>query len=77
MADRRLCANCDRPAPVELEMKVSGQTLTMVSCSGCETRTWLSGGKPVPMEDVLKITSGDPEFVITPSVQTKRRRARG
>ena len=74
MADPRSCASCGKPGPVELEMKVkSGQTLTMLSCSTCETRTWLADGEPVPVADILKITAGDPDFVVTPSVKTQRR----
>jgi hypothetical protein len=59
---------------VELEMKVKGgQVLTMLSCSQCETRTWLSDGAPVSVADVLKLTAGDPEFTVTPSVKAQRR----
>lgn len=74
MADTSTCAHCGRPGPVELEMKVkSGQTLTMLSCSACETRSWLADGEPVEMADVLKITAGDPDFTVTPSVKSQRR----
>ena len=72
----RTCSACGRPEPVELEMKVkSGQTLTFVSCTRCETRSWLADGVPVPMEEVLKITAGDPDFTVKPSVKTQRRTA--
>lgn len=58
-------------------MKVKGgQTLTMLSCTRCETRSWLADGAPVSMADVLKITAGDPDFVVQPSVKTQRRAAR-
>jgi hypothetical protein len=44
----------------------------MVSCSRCETRTWCADGEPISMDDVLKITSGNPEFVVTPSARAPK-----
>jgi hypothetical protein len=73
----RTCATCGRPGPIELEMTVGGgQTLTLLSCSRCETRSWLADGEPVSMDDVLKITAGDPDFTVSPSPTTQRRSAR-
>lgn len=70
------CPSCGRPGVVELEMKVkSGQLLTMLSCSGCETRSWFADGAPLPLKDVLKITAGDPSFEVKPSVKAEKRRA--
>jgi hypothetical protein len=55
----------------------AGTTLTMLSCSGCEARTWLADGEPVSTDEVLKITSGDPDFAVRPSPKAQRRRAGG
>jgi hypothetical protein len=72
MAGTRRCEKCDRPNPVELAMKVkSGQTLTMLSCSGCEARSWLADGEPIAKEDMLKLTSGDPDFAMRTSSQRR------
>jgi hypothetical protein len=55
-------------------MKVaSGVTLTMLSCSHCDRRSWLADGAPIAMDDVFKITAGDPDFTGTPSVKAQRR----
>lgn len=73
----RSCPQCGQKNPIELEMKVrGGQTLTMLSCSGCETRSWLADGQPVSTSDVLKLTNGDPDFTVTPSPTTQRRTAK-
>jgi len=69
----QVCATCGQPRPLELQMTVkSGQVLTMVSCSRCETRTWFADGQPISMDDVLKITSGNPEFVVNPSTRAPK-----
>ena len=74
MASSTRCTNCDKGNDVELEMTAkNGQLLTMASCPRCETRTWTSDGAPVAMDEVLKITSGNPEFAVTPSASTTRR----
>ena len=71
------CTNCERPGLVELEMKVrSVLVLTMLSCSRCEARSWLADGRPAQMQDVLKLTSGDPDFVVRTSSRSLRRTAR-
>lgn len=63
MTSAGLCTSCGRGRPLAVDMKAkTGQQLTMLSCPRCETRTWLADGVAVPMEEVLKITSGDPEF---------------
>ena len=69
----QVCATCGQPRPLELQMTVkSGQVLTMVSCSRCETRTWFADGEPVSMDEVLKITSGNPDLVIEPSARAPK-----
>lgn len=69
----QVCATCGQPRPLELQMTVkSGQVLTMVSCSRCETRTWFADGEPVSMDEVLKITSGNPDLVIEPSTRAPK-----
>jgi hypothetical protein len=76
MAERS-CSQCGQRNPIELEMKVGGgQTLTMLSCGRCENRTWLADGQPISTSDVLKLTAGDPDFVVTPSPTTQRRKAK-
>lgn len=74
-----LCTNCGQGRLVELEMTVkSGEVLTMTSCQRCETRTWAADGRPVDREELLRITSGNPDFTPTPSERTTRRsKARG
>ena len=44
----------------------------MVSCASCESRTWFADGEEVSMDDVLKITSGDPDFVVNPSTRAPK-----
>ena len=44
-----------------------GHTLTMVSCPRCETRSWYADGEPIERDDVLKLSAGDPAFVMTSS----------
>jgi len=69
----QVCATCGQPRPLELQMTVkSGQVLTMVSCQRCESRTWFADGEAISMDDVLKITSGNPEFVVTPSARAPK-----
>ena len=64
------CATCGRSNPVELQMTTkSGQVLTMVSCTRCEARTWFADGRRLDMKDVLKATSGDPDFEVTPAAR--------
>ena len=68
MAKTIRCSRCDNGSVVELEMSTkTGQKLALASCTRCETRTWTSDGEPVEVQDVLKLTSGDPDFVVTPS----------
>jgi hypothetical protein len=76
MASTTRCSHCDNSNVVELEMTAkNGQVLSMASCPRCETRSWTSDGNPVPMEEVLRITSGDPDFVVAPSERTRRSRS--
>lgn len=77
MAPTIRCSRCDRGTVVELEMTTkSGEKLALASCTRCETRTWTSDGVPVDRQDVLKITSGDPDFAVTPSARKSPRPGR-
>lgn len=68
------CARCASSNVLELQMTAkNGQTLTMSNCTRCETRTWTADGSVVTREEVLRITSGDDDFVVLPS-PTKARR---
>ena len=61
------CLVCGQGRPIELQMQAkNGQVLTMLSCPRCETRSWYADGTPVTMQEVLKITANDPEFVVMP-----------
>jgi hypothetical protein len=74
MATSTRCTRCDKGNVVELEMTAkNGQVMTMASCTRCETRTWTVDGAPVERDEVLRITSGDPDFEVTPSASTSRR----
>jgi hypothetical protein len=53
----------------------SGAVLTMLSCPRCETRSWLADGEPVSKDDVLRMTSGDADFVMTAPAKKPRRTA--
>lgn len=69
------CFVCGRGRPIELQMRAkNGQLLTTLSCPTCETRSWYADGSPVSMQEVLKITANDPEFVVMPSVGKQRTR---
>lgn len=75
MKAAELCTSCGRGRPLAVDMKAkTGQQLTMLSCPRCEARTWLADGVAVPMEEVLKITSGDPEFAQTTDGRKNKRR---
>jgi Zn-finger nucleic acid-binding protein len=72
--NRRSCPSCGRSGPIELQMSVkTGQELTMLSCPSCETRSWLADGEPVPRDEVLRLTSGDPDFVVKPPANGVRK----
>ena len=69
------CRDCGRPGPVELQMTVKGgQELTMLSCTRCQARSLLSDGEPVSREEVLQLTSGNPDFVQLPTERAPRKR---
>jgi hypothetical protein len=71
------CIVCGRERPIELQMTAKNQQLlTMLSCPKCETRSWYADGVPVTMQEVLKITANDPEFVVMPTA-SRVRAARG
>lgn len=70
------CPSCGRAGLVEVSMKVkTGEELTMLSCSRCEERRWLADGTAVSREEVLRLTSGNPDFV-TAAVQRTRKSSR-
>jgi hypothetical protein len=72
-----VCLVCGRDRPIELQMVAKNdQVLTMLSCPKCETRSWYADGSPVTMQEVLKITANDPEFVVMPTA-SRVRAARG
>jgi hypothetical protein len=67
------CIVCGRERPIELQMVAKNdQVLTMLSCPNCETRSWYADGTPVTMQEVLRITANDPEFVVMPSASKAR-----
>ena len=71
--DPLTCIACGHRGPVELQMTAKNkQVLTMVSCPKCETRSWYADGAPVTMQEVLKITANDPEFVVMPVASRAR-----
>jgi hypothetical protein len=68
------CPGCGKGRPIELQMTTrTGQVLTMLSCPRCELRTWTSDGEPVPMDQVLKLTSGNPDFAMSENDGKPRR----
>jgi hypothetical protein len=46
------CERCDAPT-VDISLLDGDHGLTMRSCSHCDHRTWLRGGKRMPMSEVL------------------------
>ena len=75
MPDPVACIACGHKSPFELQMTAKNkQLLTMVSCPKCETRSWYADDTPVTMQEVLKITANDPEFVVMPSTGKQRSR---
>ena len=71
------CIVCGRERPIELQMTAkNGQLLTMSSCPKCETRSWYADGESVTMQEVLRITANDPEFVVMPTASRVRSAAR-
>ena len=72
-----VCLVCGRDRPIELQMVAKNdQVLTMLSCPKCETRSWYADGAPVTMQEVLRITANDPEFVVMPVASRARGAAR-
>lgn len=62
------CRGCGRSNPLELQMTVrSGQTLSLVSCPRCETRTWFADGEPISEDELYRLASGKSDFTLTPS----------
>ena len=46
------CSRCNAPL-VEITVTLAGAEATMRSCSTCDSRTWISDGRPVDLEGVL------------------------
>lgn len=45
-----------------------GRRMRLVSCTRCETRTWLSeDGSLMSSDDVFRIAAGDPDFELKPA----------
>lgn len=45
-----------------------GRRMRMVSCTRCETRTWLSeDGSLMSNDDVFRVAAGDPAFELKPA----------
>lgn len=71
----RSCNSCGRQHPLELEMTVnSGSVLTLLSCNGCEHRTWLLNSETAGVGAVLAAAAGDDAFVLAPSRGIGRKR---
>ena len=69
------CVVCGRERPIELQMTAKNdQVLTMLSCPKCETRSWYADGTAVTVQEILRITANDPEFVVMPSTGKQRDR---
>ena len=69
------CRECGHPNLVQLGItSKAGQRLSLMSCTRCESRTWTADGEPVTREQMLSITAGDPDFVMTPSPARERKR---
>lgn len=72
----RTCTSCGRQRPVELQMSVkAGPAITMLSCTACESRTWLIDGVPSSVDAVLAAAAGDADFVLAPSKRSVREQA--
>lgn len=70
------CPECGHRNVVELGMtSKTGRSLLLLSCTRCETRTWTADGEPVSRDEMLRITAGDPDFVVTPSPARVRKKA--
>lgn len=69
------CSDCGHSNVVELGMTTTaGRRLSLLSCTRCETRTWTADGQPVSREEVLRLTAGNPDFVVTPAPARARRK---
>jgi transposase-like protein len=49
------CPTCRSTALVEIGLRVHDQTVTMHSCSACESRWWDRAGERVTLPSVLKL----------------------
>ncbi|TAL15518.1 MAG: hypothetical protein EPN99_13180 [Frankiales bacterium] len=75
MPQTTACSGCGHSSVVELGMTTkAGRRLSLLSCTRCQTRTWTADGQPVPREEVLRLTAGNPDFVVTPAPARARRK---
>ena len=76
MSQQATCPECGHRGVVELGMTAkNGQQLCLLSCTRCETKSWTSDGHPVSREEVLRITAGNPDFVMAPTPVRIRKKA--
>lgn len=62
------CGGCGRAGPLQLQMTVrTGETLSLVSCPRCETRTWFADDDPISRDDLYRLASGKDDFTLSPS----------
>ena len=76
MPQTAACSDCGHSNVVELGMTTkTGRQLSLLSCTRCETRSWTADGQPVSRDEVLRLTAGDPDFVVTPAPARVRKKA--
>jgi len=52
-----MCPNCRGSRLVESDITLRERTITMHSCSRCETRWWDREGEPVGLSHVLELAT--------------------
>ena len=59
------CRHCGRPGQIELQLTIKeGPAMTMLSCGGCEHRTWLVDGEEVSKARALAVVAGRDDFAL-------------
>ena len=53
-----MCATCGRHI-VRVDVRLGETTVTMHSCSTCDTRWWELDGRPVGLDIILGLASAD------------------
>ncbi len=51
------CPRCKASKLVEISTRMGDRTVTMRSCSRCDTRWWDSAGEPLELPGVLALAS--------------------